>query len=227
MKTSLPALFCGALCVIVNAPHSLGAAFSVYSDRPTFEAALMGTPTLTQDFEGYPVGTDLQGISFLPGMFATSPFQNLQVFGDGIDNILFGFDATTRETGTAYYDFNFSTAYRFISFDVVSWDPAAPGPANVDVLFADGTSIVLQRFQTSGSESLPVFFGISSGTPITRIRWHETPEVGGSGNEEVAFDNFAIAAVPEPSASGLLVIVVAVLAARIWRRRHRLTMHRR
>ena len=217
MKTSLPALFCGALCLIVNAPHSSGAAFTVYNDRPTFETALMGTPTLTQDFNSYPEGTDLQGVPFLPGVFATSPFQNLQVFSGGN---LFGFDATTRQTGMAYYDFNFSTSYRFVSFDVASWDPAAPGPANVDVLFADGTSTVLQRFQTSGSESLPVFFGMSSGTPITRIRWHETPEVGGSGNEEVAFDNIAIAAVPEPSASALLVVVIAVRAARILRRRH-------
>lgn len=214
MRTTLPMVVCAALCLKASIQDAPGAAFRVHDDRSSYKAALAGVPALNQDFSNLRGGRDMQGVPFLPAVFATSSLPYIVVHAQS----LFGYGGSVRERGDAYYDFHFGKTYRAISFDVTAWNPASPGPAVVEVFFADGTDATLERYQTSGSESQPVFFGLISETPITLVRWHETPEIYGFGNEEVSFDNFAV--VPEPPA----ITEVSVTPSTLWPPNNKMVM---
>jgi hypothetical protein len=152
-------------------------------------AALQGAQILTQDFSGYAVDASLSGSEILPGVTVTSSFANLVVWQDGS---LFGYDDTTRIQGKGAYELRLS-GYNAIGFDVVSWNPAAPGPARVGIGLEDGTSYEVEQWQRGSTEQTPVFFGIIATQSVVRIQWQEGPEVYGGGNEEVALDNLVCA----------------------------------
>jgi hypothetical protein len=187
------------LCAVSHG--ALGANFTLYDSLASFEAVIGGPAPSVQDFDAFPAGTDLNAFEFLPGVFATSNFSNLGVFGP--DPNLFGFGGTVRNVGAATYIFDFTQDYAAVAFDVDGWNPASPGPAIANVQFSDGTSASFQIMQNGASEETPVFFGLSSANAfIRRIFWQEGPGIGGSGNEEVGFDNIRVSPtiVPLPPA---------------------------
>lgn len=173
-----------------------------YSDFASWSAAIGGS-YIMQDFDGYAHGTDLNGVDVLSGVNFTSNMENIEAWAVSGDPNLFGLDPAIRQQGIAYYDVNINLPYCAVAFDVEAWNPEAPGPANVEIFFADMTSISVEYYQTGPTEDTPVFFGITSDTAITKIRWYEGPGVPsqGEGNEEVAFDNLAVSrmCIPEPS----------------------------
>ncbi len=183
------------------------ATFTLHGDLAAYEAAIGGAAPLIQDFESLPDGTDMNAAAFLPGAFATSNFDNLEVFDSIGDHKLFGLDGVIRMAGLATYLFDFTSDLAAVAFDVDGWNPAAPGPAIAQVLFSDGTSTVFEMFQTGAFEDTPVFFGLTTTDAFIRqISWREGPEVSGTGNEEVAFDNFRLSPtlVPLPAAIWLI-----------------------
>lgn len=194
------------------------ASFTLHDSLSGFESAIGGPAPFVQDFESFLAGTDMNAVEFLPGAFATSNFPDLEVFSSG-DLNLFGFGGPIRTAGLATYIFDFTQNYAAVAFDVDAWNPAAPGPAIAEVLFSDGMSAAFQVMQTGATEDTPVFFGLSSTNAfIRRIVWREGPEIGGTGNEEVAFDNFRTSptAVPLPAALWLFGtgVIGLVLASR-------------
>ena len=194
MKRFLMILGIVVLTMNLTAVH---AAYTIYSDSATFNAAA-GSPLLTQDLETYSVSDDLDGVELLPGLNVTSNAAIVEAWDSAGNIVLFAHDDVTRPTGSMYYDINLSNIYKAVSFNIISWDPAAPGPADMDIFFADGTSATESLSQTGPTESTPVFFGIISDVQITKIRWNEAPEVGGGGNEETALDDFTVGQVCYP-----------------------------
>ena len=185
------------------------ASFDLYGigDRSDFETALGGVPVMAQDFESYAAGTDLDGVEFLPGVSVTSNASIVEVWGGSGDQELFAYDSTTRGgSEDLYYDIQLG-GFNAVGFDIDAYDPNTPGPGIMEVFFSDGTSSSINIFPTNLTENDPVFFGVISDVFIDSIRWTEGPELGGSGNEETALDNFLVAntaPVPEPATLFLL-----------------------
>lgn len=200
-----------AVCMALSCPQAFAATYTLHPDLMSYESAIGGPATFEQDFEGYAALTDMKAVPFLPGVYATSNNANIAVWQGAGDKELFAFEIPNviRTAGLSTYVFDFVSDYRAVSFDVDGWNPAAPGPALVQILFSDGSNIAVNFFQTGASEDTPVFFGLTSpDVYIRQIVWREGPEVGGSGNEEVAFDNFrlnaTLAPVPLPASIWLL-----------------------
>jgi hypothetical protein len=186
------------LCAIGFWPAaSRGASYQIYSNWASFNTSV-GGQVATNNLDGYAAGTSLNNVELISGLKVTSNMANVFAWTYHPDIVLFGYDDTTRLQGIAYYDILLSLPYHGVAFNIDLWNPAAPGPAVADIYFGDASHISLNFYQTGPTESTPVFFGITADTSITSIRWHEGPEVGGSGNEEVALDNFAVSPVPEP-----------------------------
>jgi hypothetical protein len=198
---------------------SLDAAVTtIYSDLPSFTAALGGAATVTQDFESFAVGTDLNGAAILPGMTATTAMPVLEAFGGG-DRVLFalaGSDPT--RTNPAYI--LTGGGYTALGFNIQSWDPDAPGTLDIAIQFSDGDSAVVNLSRPGGvAETDPQFFGIISSAAITSLMINEPPEVSIPCCEEVSLDDFvASTAVPEPGSALLGGAALVLLLARRIRR---------
>jgi thermitase len=175
--------------------------FTIYSVRATYLAALGGATVLTQNYDSFAHGDNLIGFNAVPGVTVTSNMDKIIAWdgtADG-DKELFALDSVgnpTRTAGTAYYDILVTGTYNAIGFDIAAFNPATPGPGVMQVFFLDGTSTSVNIYPTNATEQDPVFFGVTSTQPITRIRWNEGPETGGTGNEETTLDDFAIANLP-------------------------------
>lgn len=65
--------------------------FNLFDNKENSQSALQGTPSIEQDFESYADGQDLDGIEFLPGVFATSNLENVEVFWGSLDKKLICF----------------------------------------------------------------------------------------------------------------------------------------
>jgi len=214
---------CAAACLTVAACAGQSAfaapPFSTFADLASFQAALAGAPTFTQDFEGMASGTNLLGVPFLPGVTASSTGTTLEVFDSAaIGHLMFG----TPRTGTEFhYDIVLSSPYNAIAFDIQAFDPRAQ-PGHLEVFFADATSTSF-NIGPAASETTPVFFGIVAGGNISSVRWSEPFDpISARCCEETGLDNFVIAqAVPEPSEVALLSAGLGVLlgAGRLRKRR--------
>jgi hypothetical protein len=185
-----------SLCAVLVAFPADAATFTKFDNFAAYEAALAGLPLNTQDFEGFAPGDNLNNVEFLPGISVTSNLPKVEAFVSGGDHRLFGFGGSVRQQGGAFYDINFSQPYNAVGFNIEGFDPATPGPAIIGIFFDDQTSASIDIFPTNATETDPIFFGVIADTPIARIRLSEGPEIGGSGNEEVALDDFAIAPAP-------------------------------
>jgi len=193
--------------------------FTTFTTLPSFQAALGGATTFTQDFESFAHGTSLLGVSILPGVTAATTGTTLEVFDSAsIGKIMAGFPRTGSEF---HYDVNLGTPYNAIALDIQAFDPKAQ-PGRLDVFFADATSTSF-NIAPGATETTPVFFGIVAGGAIARIRWNEPLEpLTGRCCEETGMDNFVVATttVPEPSSVVLMSIgLVGVLGARHLRRK--------
>lgn len=164
-----------------------------FDDRSSFLTALGDVTTETQDFSAFNVGDPVTSI--IPGVLdASSTFDNLEVFG--ADKILFGFDNTTRSAGEGQYTFSFVASRNAIGFDVVGQNPATD-PATATVQVSAGAEIFSLSNPTN-DESTPYFVGWISTFPIAQVVVDEGPEIGGSGNEEIGFDDFVTANTGSP-----------------------------
>jgi hypothetical protein len=185
---------------MVMAHPAFAAPYTKFDNFAAYEAALGGVPIITQDFEGFAPGTNLNNVEFLPGVSVTSNLPKVEVFDSGGDQDLFAYGTSERGQGNAFYDINFSQPYNAIGFNIESFDPATSGPAIIEIFFDDQTSVSIDIFPTNATESDPIFFGVIADTPIARIRLTEGPEiVGFEGNEEVALDDFVIATTSQPA----------------------------
>jgi len=214
---------CAAACLTValSAGQSAFAAppFTMFADLTSFQAALGGAPTFTQDFEAMAGGTNLLGVAFLPGVTATSTGTTLVVFDSAsIGHIMAGFPRTGSEF---HYDVTLSSPYNATAFEIQAFDPRAQA-GQLEVFFTDATSTSF-NISPGATETTPVFFGIIAGGNIASVRWSEPAEpLSGGCCEETGLDNFVVAqAIPEPSELVLLSAGLGVLlgAGRLRRRR--------
>lgn len=208
-----------ALATLTLAAAAQAADVQSFDTLAAWQGAAGGAVT-TQDFQGYDSGAWLGGVSFLPGVSATSSLAELRVF----DSASFGkilFAIGDRDSGAAQYDVAFSQPYRSVALDIVALeaDPADPttaaGPGLLTVWFADAST---RSFEIAGNPSgAPIFFGLVANQAITGLRWTE-PLQGVGGSEETALDNVRVAAVPEPASAVLGLLGLGVLALRLRRR---------
>jgi hypothetical protein len=187
--TGLVPLVLVAAGLAVVCPRGWAAPYRTYDNKDAFLAGVRCGQIVTQNFGGLAAQGNLNGTELLPGVTVTSSFASLVIWHDGS---LFGFDDSTRLLGKGSYEFRLA-GYNAVGFDVMAWDPAAPGPAKVVIQLQDGTAYEVEWWQNGPTESTPVFFGVIAEQPITRIQWNEGPEVYGGGNEEVSLDNLLCA----------------------------------
>lgn len=165
--------------------------YEIFQDPASFQTALGGALTETQDFENLTSGSTVTSV--IPSVLdATSTFDLLQVGSCGT-KCLFGQDAEgnpTRTAGEGRYDLQFTASRNILGFDIVAQNPAA-GPATVAIVTAAG-SVSVAEGNPNLSESDPNFFGIVLSLPINTASILEGTEVSGTGNEEVGLDNFAV-----------------------------------
>ena len=220
MDNRLAALALAATMVVAAQPAQ-SAVFSLFTDLASWSAAAGGTGSV-QDFEGFANGTNLSGVTLLPGISATTNMDALEAFSSGGGNTtMFGIGG--RAAGDARYDIAVSETYTRIAFDIDSFeaDPQnsskAQDPGQLVIFFADATSA--SELISGNLNGDPIFIGIIADTAITGIQWNEAHE-GSGGNEETSLDNLRVigAAVPAPSTLALLGLGLTGLA---WRRRRR------
>ena len=159
-----------------------------------FVGSLDGETMQTQDFSGFDIGTPISSI--IPGVLdVSSTFEQLEVFGEG-RQVLFGYDEVTRVEGNGHYFLDFEVPRTAIGFNITGKDPATPHMAVAISTAVGSVSYGLQNFLT---ENDPIWVGLVSSLPITRVIVVEGTEVNGSGNEETSLDDFFVGFVtPEP-----------------------------
>ncbi|MGD1701596.1 S8 family serine peptidase [Dapis sp. BLCC M229] len=165
--------------------------FNIFSSLVDYQNQLGTVPTNTQDFEGFSPGFNLDGVDFLPGIFVTSNLPRVEAFKGSGDTELFILDRQSVEEDS-FYNINFDQPYNAVGFDIDSFNPSTPGPAILEIFFADGDSESIEIFPTNATESDPIFFGVIADTEIDNIILTEGPEINGVGNEEIALDNFIV-----------------------------------
>ncbi len=192
---------------------------TLYGTQASFLAALGGSPTVTQNFNSMPVGTNLLGMNLMPGGVTMSTnLAQLEVFNSaGIGNAAF---ASPRNQPEAEYRINVNNAYKAFGFEINAYDPATAGPGFLSFFFADGDTTFTQiPVLPPATETTPIFFGVIADKAITRIVWSEGPEIGFSCCEETVIDNLIAAQpVPEP---GTALMMFAGMGAAGWLARRR------
>ena len=194
-----------ATCLHVSNAHAL--AFSIFNGLADWQTAV-GSSTL-QDFSSFAPGTSVQGAEVLPGVVLTTNLGDVNVIGASNTAFATGSGTGSRAAGNALYELNLGNAYRAAALDLGAFESAEPpfnigggaiGPGIMEILFGDGFLLEYQLFGNDASSN--VFFGITSDTAITRLRWFEAHEQGNI-NEETSLDNLrvalAVTPVPEPS----------------------------
>lgn len=188
-------------------------AWTLYDSPASWSAAVVPGSVVSEDFEGYAPGADLKGIDLgptLPGVSIDTNLDNLLAVASG-GMVAFAFPRD-ENTDEAFYTISFSAPVNAVAFDVAAWDPLAPGPATLELIFADASVDSVQLNKLAGEEDDPFFVGITAleNGGLSAVRWREGPAILGGCCEEVALDNLAIAvAVPEPATWGLLCIGLA------------------
>jgi hypothetical protein len=97
---------CLVLWAMVMAHPAFAAPYTKFDNFAAYEAALSGVPIITQDFEGFAPGTNLNNVEFLPGVSVTSNLPKVEVFDSGGDQDLFAYGTSERGQGNAFYDIN-------------------------------------------------------------------------------------------------------------------------
>ena len=205
-----------AAAAALAAAPSIASAYVVHASEASFNAAVGGAANVvSQNFDGFAVGTDMTGAgTFLSGVEASTNMESLEVFGP--ESRLFGISGASnaRPDGVAYYQFDYTLPYFGVAFQIDSWNPESSA-ATIEVFFAGGASDSFQIFQTNPLETDPVFLGITSVDAIERVIIREAIESGSSGNEEISFGIVAVSRVPAPaSAAPVALLGLAALRRR-------------
>ena len=155
-----------------------------HADLESFFGELGDTPIDSENFDAFEGSPTIATI--IPGVLAiSSTFPDLQV----VEGRIFGSGGTVRVDGTGRYTLDLLASRSAIAFNVEAKNPAT-GPMTIEVHTAAGVrSFAVQNTQT---ESDPVFFSVVASQPIVRVVVIEGPEVGGTGNEETALDDFFV-----------------------------------
>src|SRR5262245_47883662 len=146
MKTLATALAITTLCLLTCIGSARAANSTFYTDLASFSAAASG-PLVSQDFSGYPNGSNLRNVAFLPGVSVDSNMNTVTAFFTG-DTTLFG-GGGGRDLGNAYYDVNLSLPHRAVSFEIDAFDAEAGNPSTAQdagqmtVYFTDATTAPL------------------------------------------------------------------------------------
>ena len=205
-KTTLAVASLGIALGAVRAAYAVPS-FTTFTTLPSFEAGLGGAPTFTQDFDGFAAGTDLFGVSILPGVTASTNGATLEVFNSAsIGKIMFGSPRTGSEF---FYDVLLGTPYNAIAFDIQAFDPRAQPGRLQRVLRRRHQHVV--RHRAGGDQDRAVFFGIIAGSAIASLRWNEPDDpLTAKCCEETGLDNFVVATVvPEPSLAWMIGLGLA------------------
>jgi hypothetical protein len=208
------AFFLAALLAIAGPPGSAFAlSVDVFGNRAEFSAA--AGPLVTDDFEdpGYAEFQDdaamnaVKGLTryettFFPDFNEVIAFGEQHVYAGGFTSGSFRLDFTADSLG--------GTGVRSVGFDFAN---STLNPYVAFVSFADGTS---RNFTLESSDLqlplTPQFFGLVSDVEITRIHIGGLDGVATSANI-FAMDNLSVSQpVPEPGASALLGVGLAILA---------------
>lgn len=201
------------------------ATVNVFNNLAAWQAA--AGPSTLEDFSGYAPDTSVLGAEVLPGVTATTNMATLTVGGANNDIRAFGVGTGSRAAGNANYQIDFGPGYLAAAFDITAFESSLPpfnllagavGPGTVELTFAD-TDVA--SFLIDAGDGSNIFFGFTSDTAVTRIRWLEALEASGL-NEETALDNLRVGpranTVPEPSSLLLAGGALALLARRRNRR---------
>ncbi len=184
-----------AAALLAGAGSTQAGMFTIHSNFTSFNSAASGL--VLQDLESFSAGDNLSGVNIFGGVSVTTNMDALQAFSSGGDITMFGIAG--RGNGDARYDIALSLPYFALGFDIESFeaDPNEPskaaGPGVMTINFADATSTAVNIFGNLNGD--PIFFGITSDTAITSVRWAEALE-GNGGNEETSLDNFYISRIP-------------------------------
>lgn len=200
---------------LLAAGTAQAATVSVYTTLAAWQAAI-ASPAQTQDFTGYPIGTDLTGVAVLPGVTLSSNLGPVEVFSADTEAVAFG---PARQAGNAYYEAQYALPFRAVALDITAFE-SIPGDGSTAVdsgllrfLFSDGSSTDLSVFGGSGAN---IFIGIVSDVAVTSFRWNEAHEANGL-NEETGLDNLRVAlrgngnTVPLPGTLPLVALALGVL----------------
>lgn len=196
---------------------------TVYTSLSAWQLAVSG-PVQTQDFSGYPAGTDLTGTAVLPGVTLSSNAGAVQVWVGATQPRAATFG--NAAPGTTYYDVTYALPYLAVALDILDFesDPNHPLSTAIDqglltFFFSDGSS---QNLAVSGGDGSAIFIGMVSDVAITSVRFYEAHE-GSGNNEESSLDNLRVAmpgAVNELPLPGTLPLaMLALLAVPLARRR--------
>lgn len=204
-----------ALAALLAATATQAATVSVYTDLASWQAAVAGA-VQTQDFSGFAAGSNLTGVTLLPGLTLSTNAPPLQVFG--VDREAFALG--NRGQGNLYYEGQYALPYRAVALDIGSFE-AIPGDGSTAVdtgelafWFSDGSSQTLAIAGNATGANL--FIGVISDFAVTRLRWSEAHEASG-GNEETTLDNLRVGlrgdrnTVPLPGTLPLAALALAVL----------------
>jgi len=168
------------------------ATLTSYTDDTTFRAAV-APPLTTENFDGFESGTVIT--TQIPGVVVSSPNQDsegyfpIQTFSDSgavsPPNILFGGFIPSTSIRQVF-NFAFSPRISAIAFYVTDQSPNASA-VTVSLTFADDTAQSIFVSNTSGSETTPIFFGVTSDTPISNIA-----VISGLENDTGLFEEFGL-----------------------------------
>ena len=128
------------------------AIFNIFSSIEEYNNALGINPVSTQDFESFANGTDLDGVEFISGISATSNLPRVEVFQGSEDKELFILDRRSV-SDDSFYEINFSESYNAVGFDIEAFNPVTPGPAVLDIEFADGERPILPALRPVAMEN--------------------------------------------------------------------------
>lgn len=200
---------------LLAAGTAQAAAVSVYASLAGWQADV-ASPTQLQDFTGYANGTNLTGVSVLPGVTLSSNMGPVTVFGADSEAFAVG---PARQAGNAYYEVQYALPYRAIALDIAAFE-SLPGDSTTAIdagllsfFFSDGSS---QDIAVSGGSGANIFIGLISDVSITGFRWYEAHEANG-WNEETSLDNLRVGlrgngnTVPLPGTLPLAALALGVL----------------
>lgn len=207
---------CTALAVLIIEAQLCSASIIVYTDRPSFDAAIGGA-TIFEGFENEPVDLQIQSrqVSFdhFDVTYVRNPLPNAQ-------NAPQGFGVTDQVGAAGPSE---GSKYLFVEFGVSTGTPSSitidfhvpvlsfgmddQGQNAIDLYYSTDTGESGIAVPASPIVDALQFWGITSDTPIKQIVLQVDRVTG--GREGAGFDSIVLQPVPEPASAVLLLAAIA------------------